>query len=107
MRRVWAKALTLTLILNLSLFFPSEVRAARYIDMPGNWPERFVYPLSDQRVSPAETDGNFRPDDPATRAALSFWLVNTLGIKDQTISSAASLNDVRPDDWYYKSGALV
>lgn len=107
MRRVWAKALTLTLILNLSLFFPTEVRAARYIDMPGNWAEKYVNQLSDEGVIPAEKDGKFRPNDPVTRAVLSFWLVNTLGIKDQAVRQTVSFNDVKPDDWYYKSVELV
>src|SRR5262249_20896408 len=107
MRRVWARALTLTLIFNLSLLFPTEVRAARYVDMPGNWAERYVNQLSDEGVIPAEKDGRFRPDDPLTRAVLSYWLVNTLGIKDQVAPETPSFSDVKPDDWYYKAVEIV
>lgn len=103
MRRVWAKALTLTVITNLSLLFPTEVQAARYIDMPGNWAERYVNQLSDEGVIPVAKDGKFRPDDPVTRAVLSYWLVYTLGIKDQAVPQTPSFADVKPDEWYYKA----
>lgn len=103
MRRVWARAMTLTLIFHLSLLFPSEVRAARYIDMPGNWAEKYVNQLSDEGVIPAEEDGRFRPVDPVTRAVLSSWLSNTVGIKDQAVPETPSFPDVKKTDWFYKS----
>ncbi len=102
MRRVYPKALTLALVINMSLFFPVGVLAARFVDMSGNWAERYVNELSDKGVLPAEKDGRFRPGDPVTRAVLSFWLVNALGIQNQPVATTPSFSDVKPSDWYYK-----
>ncbi len=107
MRRAWARALTLTILFNVSLLFPSEVLAARYVDMPGNWAEKFVNQLSDEGVIPAEKDGKFRPETPVTRAVLSFWLVNALGLKDKSVPQTPSFSDVKTTDWFFKPVEIV
>ncbi|MBX9939136.1 MAG: S-layer homology domain-containing protein [Candidatus Obscuribacterales bacterium] len=77
--------------------------AARFIDLSGNWTEKYVNTLSDAGVIPAESDGKFRPQDPITRAQLAQWLVKTLSIENQAVNGPPSFPDVSPSSPEYKA----
>ena len=106
MRRFSAKALSLALLLNLSLIQPAAL-AARFVDLSGNWAEKYVNALSDKAVIPAESDGKFRPAQPVTRAVFASWLVNVLGLQNQPVASSPSFPDVKPSDWFFKPVEIV
>jgi len=77
--------------------------AARFIDLSGNWTEKYVNTLSDAGVIPAESDGKFRPQEPITRAQLALWLVKTLNIENQAVNGPPSFPDVSPSSAEYKA----
>jgi hypothetical protein len=99
-------ARTLALAACLSLFMPPAL-AARFVDLSGNWTEKYVNLLSDEGVISAEDDGKFKPDKPVTRAVLADWLVKVLHLDSQPIGSTPSFPDVRPADWFYKAVEII
>lgn len=106
MRQITKKAVTAVFLSNLILVGPGAL-AARFVDLSGDWTEKYVNVLSDKGVIPAEKDGKFRPNDPVTRAVLASWLVKVLGIENQPVSKAASFPDVKPTDWFYKPVEII
>ncbi len=84
---------------------PAE--AARFVDLSGNWSEKYVNALSDKGIISAESDGKFRPSDPVTRAVLASWMVKALGLENQPVSSTPSFPDVKPTDSYYKAVEII
>lgn len=83
------------------------VMAARFVDVTGNWAEKYINELSDKGVIPAEKDGKFKPKEPVTRAVLSMWMVKALGIENQPVSQKPSFPDVKPTDPYYKYVEII
>lgn len=83
------------------------VFAARFVDLGGNWAERYVNMLSDAGVITPEPDGKFRPETPVTRAVFAYWLVKTLGLDKQPVSGKQSYPDVKPSDWCYKPIEII
>jgi|GEM_PF-560021 len=86
---------------------PQAAQAARFIDMSGNWTEKYVNALSDQGVISAEADGKFHATDPITRAQLASWLVKVLGIENQALPDKQTFPDVKPSDWFYKPVEII
>ncbi len=84
---------------------PAE--AARFVDLSGNWSEKYVNALSDKGIIGAETDGKFHPTDPVTRAVLASWMVKALNLENQPVPSTPSFQDVKPSDWYYKAVEII
>jgi hypothetical protein len=84
------------------LSFGVPAFAARYIDVSGNWAEKYVNSLSDQGVIPAEESGKFLPADPVTRAVFCAWMVKVLGVDDQPVPQKSSFADVKTTDWFFK-----
>lgn len=82
-------------------------QAARFTDLSGNWSEKYVNSLSDHGIILATPDGKFDPDAPITRAVLAAWLVKTLGLQNQPVSSTPSFKDVNPSDWFYKPIEII
>ncbi|MBC8000130.1 MAG: S-layer homology domain-containing protein, partial [Leptolyngbya sp.] len=83
------------------------VMAARFVDVPGNWAEKYINELSDKGVIPAEKDGKFKPKEPVTRAVLSMWMVRALGIENQPVSQKPSFPDVKTTDPFYKYVEII
>ncbi len=86
---------------------PQAADAARFIDLTGNWTEKYINALSDQGVISAEADGKFRAADPVTRAQLASWLVKVLGIENQAVPEKQTFADVKPTDWFYKPVEII
>lgn len=84
---------------------PAE--AARFVDLSGNWSEKYVNSLSDKGIISAEQDGKFRPNDPVTRAVLASWMVKALGLENQTAPSTPSFPDVKPTDPAFKAIEII
>ncbi len=101
MRQIFTRTLTLAIVFNIG-FTCTPSFAARFIDLSGNWAERYVDSLSDQGVIAAADDGKFNPGDPITRAQLANWLVKTVAVDSQSVSSPVNLPDVQTTDWFYK-----
>lgn len=99
-------ARTLALAACMSLLMPSAL-AARFVDLSGNWTEKYVNLLSDEGVIGAEEDGKFKPDKPVTRAVLAAWLVKVLKLDNQPVGNTPSFPDVKPTDWFYKPVEII
>jgi hypothetical protein len=95
------------LSLLVCLLSSQAVWAARFIDLSGQWCEKYVNRLSDQGVINAEPDGKFRPDEPVTRAVVAYWLVKVLGLDNQPVGPKPSFPDVKPTDWCYKPIEII
>lgn len=104
MRPFLARSLALAAL--LSMLMPASL-AARFVDLSGNWTEKYVNLLSDEGVIGAEDDGKFKPDKPVTRAVLAAWLVKVLHLDSQPIGSTPSFPDVQPTDWFYKPVEII
>lgn len=99
-------ARTLAFVACFGLLLPPAM-AARFVDMSGNWTEKYVNNLSDEGVIAAEDDGKFKPDKPVTRAVLAAWLVKVLKLDNQAVGDTPSFPDVRPTDWFYKPVEII
>jgi len=100
------KALFAAIVL-LLLLGGQTVEAARFVDLQDNWAEKYINMLSDQGVINAEPDGQFRPNQPVTRAVFAYWLVKVLGLENQPVPSTSSFPDVKTADWFFKPVEII
>ncbi|HEY9787885.1 MAG TPA: S-layer homology domain-containing protein, partial [Candidatus Obscuribacterales bacterium] len=80
---------------------------ARFVDLSGDAVEKAVNALSDKGVIAAEPDGKFKGNEPITRAILAQWMVKTLALENQPVSSTPSFPDVKPSDPNYKYVEII
>ncbi|MBI4532511.1 MAG: S-layer homology domain-containing protein [Candidatus Melainabacteria bacterium] len=106
MSNLSAKILVWTTVLGFVFSTPYAL-AARFIDLSGNWAEKYVNTLSDRGIIPPETDGKFKPNDPVTRAQLASWLVKVLGLENQPVPGTPSFPDVKKTDWFYAPVEII
>jgi hypothetical protein len=105
--KILSLAVASTLAISSICSYPQAALAARFVDMSGNWTEKYVNLLSDDGVIGAEADGKFHPKDPVTRAQLASWLVKILGLENQTAPEKPTFPDVKPTDWFYKPVEII
>jgi hypothetical protein len=105
--KILSLAIASTLAISSICSYPQAVYAARFVDMSGNWTEKYVNLLSDDGIIGAEPDGKFHPKDPVTRAQLASWLVKILGIENQAVPDKPTFPDVKPTDWFYKPVEII
>ncbi len=107
--KTFAVAMASSIALSAFAYYaiPQAADAARFIDLTGNWTEKYINSLSDQGVISAEADGKFRAADPVTRAQLASWLVKVLGIENQAVPEKQTFADVNPSDWFYKPVEII
>jgi hypothetical protein len=89
------------------LFSTQSAYAARFLDTSGNWAETYVNILSDKGIIPAASDGNFKPNEPVTRAVLASWMVKVLNLQDQPVPQTPSFADVKASDWFYRDVEII
>lgn len=63
------------------------------------WYAANVFELKDRGIVSGDENGNFRPDNPVTRAEFVKMIVDLLGIKEDGID--CEFDDVAHDAWYY------
>ncbi len=105
--KILSLAIASSLAISSICSYPQAAYAARFVDMTGNWTEKYVNLLSDDGVIGAEPDGKFHPKDPVTRAQLASWLVKILGLENQAVPDKPTFPDVKPTDWYYKAVEII
>ncbi|MFA7338629.1 MAG: S-layer homology domain-containing protein [Candidatus Obscuribacterales bacterium] len=105
--KILSLAIASSLAISSICSYPQAAYAARFVDMTGNWTEKYVNLLSDDGVIGAEPDGKFHPKDPVTRAQLASWLVKILGLENQAVPEKPTFPDVKPTDWYYKAVEII
>jgi hypothetical protein len=72
---------------------------ATFSDIGGHWAGDIIGNLGNRLVLNGYEDGNFRPDQPITRAEFAAYMVRGLGLRGQ--QGAISFTDVSEDDWYH------
>jgi roadblock/LC7 domain-containing protein len=72
---------------------------ATFSDIGGHWAGNIIGNLGNRLVLNGYEDGNFRPDQPITRAEFAAYMVRGLGLHGQ--QGAESFTDVSADDWYH------
>jgi hypothetical protein len=90
--KILSLAIASTLAISSICSYPQAAYAARFVDMSGNWTEKYVNLLSDDGIIGAEPDGKFHPKDPVTRAQLASWLVKILGHRKSGSSRQANFS---------------
>lgn len=105
--KILSLAIASSLAISSICSYPQAAYAARFVDMSGNWTEKYVNLLSDDGVIGAEPDGKFHPKDPVTRAQLASWLVKILGLENQAVPEKPTFPDVKPTDWFYKPVEII
>ena len=65
-----------------------------------SWAEKAINVLSERNVISGDGDGNFRPNDPVTRAEFAKMLITAIGGVNE--GAVSKFTDLDKDAWYYK-----
>ena len=104
--RILALALSLTLVLSLPLFMPTDSYAAtKFKDTRGHWAEGFITRASSKEFVNGYPDGRFLPDKSVTRAEFVSMVNNAFNINIDY--DATSYTDVTYEKWYYKAVSMA
>ena len=96
-RSMFAKILSL--VLCLSLVFPSAIFADATNDYTGHWAEESIKALYDKGFITGYPDGTFRPDAQIQRAEFMAIINRAFGFNDK---AQISFKDVKESDWHYE-----
>lgn len=69
-------------------------------DLAGNWAKNQISKWMDQGLISGYPDGEFKPDNPVTRAELTVLINRAFGF---TETKKANFNDISSSKWYYSS----
>ena len=99
--RIMALALSLTLVLSIPFFAPSDsYGAARFKDISGHWAEGLITRAYDQNIVNGYPDGRFYPNKSVTRAEFASMINNAFHINIDY--GPTNFKDVAYDKWFYK-----
>lgn len=96
-RRILSFIVCLSIVLS-TLTFVCSSGAYAFFDTEDNWAKDVIDKWSESGVISGDGDGNFRPDEPITRAEFAK-IVTTA--KKYTEKSNISFTDVDDSEWYY------
>ena len=69
--KILSLAIASSLAISSICSYPQAAYAARFVDMTGNWTEKYVNLLCDNELIGAEPDEKIHPKDPVTRKHLA------------------------------------
>ena len=96
------RSLLVLLSLVLVLAMSSNVFAASFNDTGNHWAKASIDWAAGIDLVVGEADGNFRPDDPISKAEFYTIVNRFIGAKN---TSTVTYSDVKSTDWYYNEVA--
>ncbi len=93
-KRLFSVVMIATMLCSL---FTAPVAASGFPDTVGHWAQKAIETWGARGVINGDDTGNFRPDDPITRAETATLIDNVIGFQN---ASNKSFPDVAPDAWY-------
>ncbi|MBP2112200.1 S-layer homology domain-containing protein [Paenibacillus silagei] len=99
-RSVSKKVVAGALAICLAILPAGAAFAGNAPDLAGNWAKNQISKWMDQGLISGYPDGEFKPDNPVTRAELTVLINRAFGF---TETKKANFNDISSSKWYYSS----
>ncbi|WP_339313334.1 S-layer homology domain-containing protein [Paenibacillus sp. FSL M7-0896] len=99
-RSVSKKVVAGALAICLAILPAGAAFAGNAPDLAGNWAKDQISRWMDQGLISGYPDGEFKPDNPVTRAELTVLINRAFGF---TKTKKANFNDISSSKWYYSS----
>ncbi|ETT79632.1 S-layer domain-containing protein [Paenibacillus sp. FSL R7-277] len=99
-RSVSKKVVAGALAICLAILPAGAAFAGNAPDLAGNWAKDQISRWMDQGLISGYPDGEFKPDNPVTRAELTVLINRAFGF---TETKKANFNDISSSKWYYSS----
>ncbi len=81
------------------IFVLVQTAEKSFADLAGHWAAKDTELLATKGIIDGIADNRFAPEGVLTRAEIASLLVRAAGLEEKALS-AATMNDVRGDDWY-------